>query len=94
MIVDSMTSTEPRFEVLRALGAGATGRVELVRLSEPFAGLPVGAELALKTLASAPEHEAAARAAFRAEAAAAAEVRAPSRCACCTTASARASPTS
>ena len=78
MIVDSMTSTEPRFEVLRALGAGATGRVELVRLSEPFAGLPSGTELALKTLACAPEHEPAARAAFRAEAAAAGEVHAPS----------------
>lgn len=78
MIVDSMTSTEPRFDVLRPLGSGATGKVELVRLSEAFAGLPVGAELALKTLATAPEHEASARAAFRAEAAAAAEVHAPS----------------
>lgn len=78
MIVDSMKSTEPRFEVVRPLGRGATGQVELVRLREPFAGLPAGAELALKTLATAPEHEHAARAAFRAEAAAAAEVRAPS----------------
>lgn len=73
-----MTSTEPRFDVLRPLGTGATGKVELVRLSEPFAGLPVGAELALKTLASAPAEESAARAAFRAEAEAASEVRAPS----------------
>ncbi|NOT31900.1 MAG: hypothetical protein HOP15_15750, partial [Planctomycetes bacterium] len=56
-----MTSTEPRFEVVRPLGRGATGQVELVRLREPFAGLPVGAELALKTLATAPEHEHAAR---------------------------------
>ncbi len=73
-----MVRTEPRFEVLRQLGAGATARVELVRLLEPFAGLPLGAELACKTLATAPEHEDAARAAFRAEAAAAAEVSAPS----------------
>ncbi len=78
MIVDSMTSTEPRFDVLRPLGSGATGKVELVRLTEAFAGLPVGAELALKTLATAPEHEPSARVAFRAEAAAAAEVHAPS----------------
>ena len=67
MIVDSMTSTEPRFEVVAPLGSGATARVELVRLSEPFAGLPLGAELALKTLAAPAENEVAARAAFRAE---------------------------
>src|SRR5262245_10200580 len=68
----------PRFEVLRRLGSGATGAVDLVRLLEPFEGLPLGAELARKTLAAAPEHEEGARAAFRAEAEAAAEVRAPS----------------
>ncbi|MSR63759.1 MAG: hypothetical protein EXS08_15135 [Planctomycetes bacterium] len=78
MIVDPMQPTEPRFLVLRALGEGATARVELVRLSQPFAGLPAGTELALKTLALRGEHEGAARAAFAAEAAAAARVRDPS----------------
>jgi len=63
-----METTEPRFEVLRPLGSGATARVELVRLVEPFAGLAPGTELAMKTLEASPEHEAAARAAFRAEA--------------------------
>jgi len=84
MIDERMKGTEPvtdpgpRFEVVRPLGAGATGAVDLVRLLEPFAGLPLGAELARKTLAAQPEHEDGARAAFRAEAAASAEVRAPS----------------
>src|SRR5262245_61857587 len=78
MIVDRMQRTEPRFEVLRPLGAGATARVELVRLLEPLGSLDAGAELARKTLAAPLEHEAAARAAFAAEAAAAAEVRDPS----------------
>jgi serine/threonine protein kinase len=78
MIVEPMDATEPRFEVVRWLGAGATARVELVRLTEPFQGLSAGTELAKKTLATAHEHEASARAAFAAEAAAGAEVRSPS----------------
>ncbi|HEX6884715.1 MAG TPA: protein kinase [Planctomycetota bacterium] len=73
-----MDATEPRFEVVRPLGAGATARVELVRLLEPFAGLPAGAELALKTPAGRATDAGAARAAFQAESAAASAVRAPS----------------
>lgn len=78
MIVEAMDVTEPRFEVVRPLGAGATARVELVRLLEPFAGLPAGAELALKTPAGRAADAGAARAAFQAESAAASAVRAPS----------------
>jgi protein kinase-like protein/AAA ATPase-like protein len=78
MISPHMVATEPSFEVVRPLGRGATATVELVRLREPFAGLPVGAELALKTLAAEGASERTARAAFQAEVAAAAEVRAPS----------------
>jgi serine/threonine-protein kinase len=77
MIDDPMDRTEPRFEVVRPLGAGATAEVELVRLLEPFAGLPVGAELACKRPAAGERDAEALRAAFRAESAAAAAVTAP-----------------
>ncbi|MEQ1893718.1 MAG: protein kinase, partial [Planctomycetota bacterium] len=73
-----MTSAEPRLELLRPLGTGATAEVELVRLLEPFAGLPAGSELARKTLASTLRGDPAAHAAFRAEVEAAAAVRSPS----------------
>jgi len=77
IIVDPEPDQSPRFEVVRPLGAGATARVELVRLSEPFGPWPAGSELALKTLDPALAHEPAARAAFAAEAAAAARVSDP-----------------
>ncbi len=38
------------FEIVRALGAGATARVWLVRLAQPIAGLPTGVQVALKRL--------------------------------------------
>ena len=78
MIVDSMASPLPPLEVLRPLGSGATGTVELVRLTAPFAGLPAGTELARKTLAPGLLGEPAAHAAFATEIAAASAVRAPS----------------
>src|SRR5688572_10284448 len=78
MIDDAMDGTEPRFEVVRPLGAGATAKVELVRLAQPFAGLPAGTELACKTPEERNGSDAAVRAAFRAEREAAAEVSAPS----------------
>ncbi len=78
MIEDSVQAHEPRFEVLQPIGSGATARVELVRLTAPFAGFPAGSELALKTLAREFAGEPAARAAFREEAEAARAVRDPS----------------
>jgi len=78
MIVDSMTSPLPPLEVLRPLGSGATAKVELVRLSAPFSGLPAGTELALKTLAPELVSVPSAHAAFATEVAAASAVRAPS----------------
>src|SRR5262245_2299824 len=78
MIVDSMESQEPRFEVLRPLGTGATARVDLVRLLAPWDGLPTGSELAVKALLPALQHEPAAHAAFRSEHDAARTVRDPS----------------
>jgi len=43
-------SRSPKFELDRELGRGTTGRVWLARLTEPFAELPVGAEVAVKIL--------------------------------------------
>ena len=45
-----MPSSCPKFEFDRDLGRGTTGRVRLARLTEPFAGLPAGAEVAVKQL--------------------------------------------
>ncbi|MEE8469473.1 MAG: protein kinase, partial [Planctomycetota bacterium] len=45
-----MPSRCPKFEFDRELGRGTTGRVRLARLTEPFAGLPAGAEVAVKEL--------------------------------------------
>ncbi len=41
-------STGPRFDRIRALGHGSTGRVELVQLIEPFGAYETGSLLALK----------------------------------------------
>ena len=76
--MDHAPLPEPRLEVLRPLGSGATARVDLVRLLEPWNGLPAGTELAKKTLASALEHEPGARAALRQEAEAGSVARSPS----------------
>ncbi len=73
-----MTSNEPRFERLRRLGEGATGTVDLARLSEPWGELAAGALVAVKTLGAERAASAEARAAFRAEAEAGTLVRDPS----------------
>jgi serine/threonine protein kinase len=70
--------SEPRFERIRRLGEGATATVDLARLTEPFAGLPTGAAVAVKTLGSHRAGSAEARAAFRAEAEAGMVVHDPS----------------
>ncbi len=75
MIEDPLRPREPRLEVVRPIGAGATARVELVRLLESFAGLPAGSELARKILLAGERDRAAARAAFVREAEAAERAR-------------------
>jgi len=64
--VHSVTAMEPRFERLRLVGEGATGRVELARLLETFGDLEAGHHVAVKTLTR--HDDADAREAFRAEA--------------------------
>ena len=50
MIVNSVSTQEPRFERIEGIGAGATSSVELARLVEPFQDLPAGHAVAVKTL--------------------------------------------
>ena len=81
--MNSVSLREPSFERIRPIGSGSTGRVELVRLLEPWSSLAAGTELALKTLAlkssAAGSKEAlVAERAFRAEALAGAQVDDPS----------------
>jgi len=45
-----VAAPEPRIERVRTLGSGASAVVELGRLLEPFADLPAGSEVAVKTL--------------------------------------------
>lgn len=70
--------SEPRFERLRLLGAGATGQVELARLLEPWGELEKGSLVAVKTLGRERARSPEARAAFEAEARAGTLVRHPS----------------
>ncbi len=73
-----MNPPNPQFERVRELGAGATARVDLVKLVEPLGELAAGAEVARKTLLPELRDDARALAAFRAEAEAGRRVAHPS----------------
>ena len=73
-----MSTREPRFERVRLIGKGATGRVDLARLTEPFGDLPIGHEVAIKTLDPECCDDECARAAFEAESSASRRARDPS----------------
>ena len=77
-LVNTESVIEPRFERIRPIGSGATGRVELVRLLEDWMGLAKGSELALKTLDPKQSDEQEAQRAFEAEAEAGKLVQNPS----------------
>ena len=68
----------PRFDQVELVGVGGTARVERARLQEPFAGLPAGAEVAIKTLHAHLRGNAELEEAFRAEAEAARSIEDPS----------------
>lgn len=69
---------DPRLEHVELLGVGGTARVERARLCEPFAGLPAGTEVAIKTLHAHLLGHTELEAAFRAEAGAARSIDDPS----------------
>jgi len=67
----------PLLEGLELVGVGSTARVERARLGRPFAGLPAGSQVAVKTLHEELRGDAELESAFRAEAEAARGVDVP-----------------